>query len=67
MADAIVDDLWFTQLAISTKADNSNVTIANRLLFLTIVASTLVVKAALTTNAVPAHQTLTCFLGNQMK
>ena len=63
MANAIVEILWFTQLAEGTKTDNSNVTSADTLNYATL-ASTLVVGVARTTNAVAAHQTLALSLGN---
>ena len=66
MANASVQNLWFTQLTISTKADNSNVTSADTLNYATL-ASTLVVGVARTTNAVAAHQTLTFSMGNLKK
>ena len=62
MADAIVQNLWFTQLTISTKAEITNVTSADTLDYATL-ATTLVVGVARTTNAVTAHQTLTFSLG----
>ncbi len=65
MANAIVENFWFTQLKISTEAEHSDVTGAKKLFF-AMVASTLVVMAASTTNAVTAHQTLTFSVVNLM-